>query len=209
MNILFRILVVLTTSHLLVSCASSPQRNENSTGFVDVETFAVALPNSSEWTTHVDRSNKSVEAVRLRRWWTGEVLGSTMIRVFENRVMDGTERLRSEQEIANGFLSTEEMIMATASQQGTYTLESSTKGSAAIGGKTFYTLKYKTKQKHRALLDPLPQVVDAVLYVWIPANIAQEGKFYGFLISESLQEHSLLKKDLNQIVPIIESFVVK
>lgn len=210
MRNLCRLLLVILIAQAIIFFAYSPCAAQQKTNSVlDVGSFYIAMPNTSDWSITVDESKSRIEAVRPKKWWTGRILGSTLISVFENRVMDETKRSGSQDELAKQYIASEENILITAAQDGNYTVETTARGTADIGGKKFYTLAYKIKRGRFFLSGGMPQIVEAILYVWLPQGFSQTGKFYGFLISESYERGALIKVDLEQILPVIESFSLK
>jgi len=201
--------VIILALTILLSAGLPCTAQQEKSSVRDAGTFYISIPNTSDWSVTVDESKSSIEAVRTKKWWTGRILGSTLVRVFENRLTDETKKSGSPDELARQYIASEENVLAKAAQEGDYSLERTAKGTADIGGKKLFTLAYKIKRGKFFLSGGMSQIVEAILYVWFPPEFSQTGKFYGFLISESYERGALVKVNLEQILPIIESFSLK
>jgi hypothetical protein len=195
---------------LLFSCAPGQQAKmtgERSGVVVDVGDYTVMVPPGDEWSAAIDKHRGTLDAEKLRKWWTGKILGTTLIRVFQNKVLPEEKWSMSEEQIADDYRNAEEQMMKEAAQRGEYKLEQVRKMSCQIGDKKLYVMSYKIT-KGSWLSDP-PKAVEAVLYLYFPKDFKNTHNFYGFLISESYERGALVKKDLDQIYPVINSFQLR
>jgi hypothetical protein len=195
---------------LLFSCAPIQQTkmaDERSGIVVDVGDYTVMVPSGEEWSVTIDKQRGTLSVEKLKKWWTGKILGTTLMRVFQNKVLPEEKWSMSDEQVADDYRNTEEHIMKEADQRGEYDLKEVKKISASIGDKKLYAMSYKITKG--SLLSGPPQAVEAMLYLYFPRDFKETHTFYGFLINESYERGSLVTKDLEQIYPVINSFQLK
>lgn len=195
---------------LLFSCAPIQQAkmaDERSGIVVDVGDYTVTVPSGGEWSVSIDKHRGTLGVEKLKKWWTGKILGTTLIRVFQNKVLPEEKWSMSEEQVADDYRNTEEHIMKEAAQRGEYNLEEVRRIFLQIGDKKLYAMSYKITKG--SWLSGPPKAVEAMLYLYFPRDFKETHTFYGFLISESYERGSLVTKDLDQIYPVINSFQLK
>jgi hypothetical protein len=195
---------------LLYSCAPLQQdkiADERSGNVVDVGDYTVMVPSDDEWSLAIDKDKGILEIEKIKKWWTGKILGSTLIKVIKNKVLPEEKWTMPEEQVADDYRNTEEDIMKQAAQRGEYNLKEVKKISVSIGDKKLYTMSYRITKG--SLLSGPPKAVEAILYLYFPPGFKETHTFYGFLISESYEQGSFVTKDLDQIYPIIKSFQLK
>ena len=203
---------ILIAALLLFSCATTQQTPRMKEGEkINMDSYSVASPPGGDWEIQIEKEKDMITFQKLKKWWmTGSVLGSTFIQVFRNEVSpDGWQM--SEEEVANDFRNNEEKIMQEEGvKKGLYEFEDVTRGITTIGGKKLYTMSYKTKKGSfgGALIKGTAsyRAQETVLYLYFPQDFKVRHIFYGFLISEDYERGSLVKVDLTQIYPVINSF---
>lgn len=185
--------------------------DERSGNVVDVGDYTVMVPSDGEWSLAIDKGKGILEMEKIKKWWTGKILGSTLIRVFQNKVLPEEKWSMSEEQVADDYRNTEEQIMKEAAQRGEYDLKEVKKISVSIGDKKLYAMSYKSTKGSwlGSLLNGPPKAVEAMLYLYFPRDFKETHTFYGFLISEGYERGSLVKKELDQIYPVINSFQLK
>jgi hypothetical protein len=181
--------------------------DERSGIVVDVGDYTVMVPSGEEWSVAIDKHRGTLVVEKLKKWWTGKILGTTLIRVFQNKVLPEEKWSMSEEQVADDYRNTEEHIMKEAAQRGEYDLEEVRRISLQISDKKLYAMSYKITKG--SWLSGPPEAVEAMLYLYFPRDFKETHTFYGFLISESYERGSLVTKDLDQIYPVINSFQLK
>jgi len=179
----------------------------SSSNLVDVGDYTVILPSDGKWSLAIDKEKGILQIEKLKKWWTGKILGSTLIRVFQNKMLSDEKWSKSDEEVADNYLNTEKHIMEEAAQKGEYNFEEVKRMSLRIGDKQLYAMSYKITKG--SWLSGPPVAVDAILYLYFPHDFKDTHTFYGFLISESYERGALVTKDLDQIYPVINSFQLK
>lgn len=206
---LLRLAWSLGTLLLLLSCATTQRGVPNQIAWktAQVGRYTVQVPGNDEWKIVIDKEQGMVTAERLKKWWTGRILGSTQIKIFTNRLLAEADWGRSEQQIADDYRDTEESVLRAAGKNEEYALEKTGRSSAVIGQKRLHVLSYRIS-KGTWISGP-PVIVDAALYVFFPEDFRQAHTFFGFLVSESHEKGALVDVDLEQIRPFIESFELR
>lgn len=210
----FRIYVILITLvlPLLFSCVSNKQpemAGDRSDIVLDIGDYTIVQPSGGGWDVVIDKEEGRFTAEKLKKWLIGKILDSTLIKVFQNKVIPEEKWSLSEEQVADEFRNTEERIMKEAAQRGEYDLKEGRNMSCQIGSKKLYAMKYKITKGFRNLFGIGSLVIEAMLYLYFPPDFKETHSFYGFLISESYERGWLATKDLEQIYPIINSFQLK
>jgi hypothetical protein len=200
---------IMLVTLLLFSCATTQQAQRVKEGeTINADSYTVASPPGGNWEVQIEKD--MITFLKLKKWWTGRVLGSTLIKTFRNEVSPAGWQM-SEEEVASDFRNNEEKIMREKGvKKGLYELTDVQKGMETVGDKKLYAMHYKKtidlpggvwehgSAAHRAQ--------EAVLYLYFPSDFKVRHIFYGFLISEDYEQGSLVKIDLSQIYPVINSF---
>ncbi len=195
---------------LICSCASLQQgkmEDESSLKVVDVGTYTVIVPSNDEWSLSINKEKGILEIGKIKKWWTGDILGSTLIKVIKNNLLPEEKWSLAEDQIADDYRNTEEGIMKQAAQRGEYDLEEVKKTYVTIDDKKLYAMSYRVTKG--SLFSGPSMAVEAILYLYFPPSFKDSHTFYVFLMSESYKRGSLVTIDLDQIQPIIKSFQLK
>jgi hypothetical protein len=206
-------IIILIVFFLLSSCAKpAPMHTSIAEPSIDMGNYRVSPPPGDGWQVDIERENgtSTVTFMKLKLWWTGRVLGSTLIRVFKDTVKPDSWHL-SEEQVANNVRSTEEKIMIKEGvEKGIIELKDVEKETEIISGKKFYTMTYKTSMGSflgGVLRQGTWRSSENKLYLYFPPNFNDEHIFYGFLIGEEYEKGALVEKvNLAQIYPVINSF---
>jgi len=199
---------------LLVSCAASKVQTQDEKHSVDMTSYSVNVPPGGDWQMGINKEKEIVTFQRPKKWWTGQVLGSTLIQIFRDEVSP-QGWLRSEEDIADDVRNDEERMMREEGvNKGVYQLLDVKKNIEAINGMKLYTMYYVVDAelpggfaKHGMNAH---RHQEAMLYLYIPPDFKEKHVLFRFLINEDCQRGSLgCRADLTQIHAVINSFRVK
>ncbi len=115
-----RSIILLTLILLLFSCATTSQvHKESESQTIDMGSYTVSAPPMksglqeippAKWEVSIEKEKEVVKFQKIRKNLFGEILDTTLIRVFRNAINQAGWHL-SEEEVANDFRNTEEKIM--------------------------------------------------------------------------------------------------
>jgi len=227
----WRIILVIIIP-ILFSCATSMQNyvRESPAGalcrteFIDMGCYSIKAPPGENWGIETDKGKGIVKFQKLKIWaLSGKILGSTLIQVMENKILQEKWHL-SEEEIADDYRNLEEKIMIEEGvKKGEYKLKEVKKDTTIVDGRKFYTMSYKTTigtwgemigssipagAVGSPLLIKVPIAVENIIYLYFPPDFKEKHNFFAFLISEAYERGSVISIDLKQIYPLINSFKI-
>jgi ankyrin repeat protein len=210
-------IIVIIIFLLLLSCATTQQiQMESKERVIDMGSFTVNQPPGEDWATKVDKTKGVVAFIKeegkgMRVF--GEIMtGRTMIRgitlIQVNSYIAPPQKWNlNEEKMADNVRNQEESTMIEEGvKKGQYKLEDVKKDVTTIGGKKLYFMSYKAITGSWLSLKGNPKVVEAVIYFYFPQDFEKKHNFYSFLISTSYIRGNLVKVDLTQIYPVINSF---
>jgi hypothetical protein len=172
---------------------------------VDLGDFAVTAPPGDGWVVEVAAQGKVVTFTREKIWWTGKVLGATIITVAQNWETPDAPLL-DEEAAANRFRDHEEQGMVERGvKAGQYRVSDVRREVVTLDGRRYYLLRYKTTIPREGL----DWVAESVLYVHYPADFGERRVFYLFHIMDSKENYSFATIDTDRIQPVLRSFQPK
>jgi len=194
----------------LFSCATTQPIQQTQDRTINMGYYSVEAPPGEDWQYEMNKEKGILICQKLKKWFSGRVLGSTLIEVFRNSVAPQGWHL-NEEECTDDFRNSEERGMQEEGvKKGLYELRNVKKGMETVGDRKLYTMHYETTMtlpggvwEHGLAARRAQQVV---LYLYFPPDFQARHIFYGFLISEEYERGSLVKVDLTQVHPIIRSF---
>lgn len=202
---------IMLVALLLFSCATTQQTQRVKEGeTINMDSYTIASPPGGNWQIEIEKEKGMIAFEKIKKWFTGRVLGSTLIRVW-TAVIKPEYWHFSEEEVANDFRNNEEEIMREEGvKKKLYELTDVQKSMETVDGKKLYAMHYKkTIELPGGALEhgsAAHRAQEAVHYLYFPSDFEVRHIFYGFLISEDYERGSLVKVDLTQIYPVINSF---
>lgn len=180
---------------------------------IKMDTFLINLPPETNWEKWALSKNEEPEAVMLERLkiWplNGEIQGMTSILVARDSVAAEGWGI-SEEEHADNIRKLEaELMHSQGTSQGKYEIEELINDEIKHNGKKLYSMTWKATSGSAigANIRKIPFVKGA-LYLYFPEDFSDKHRFYRFVITESYIPHTFIPIDIEQIMPIIDGFVI-
>lgn len=203
-------LAFIPTSIFLSSCSVGlPTENEqtNKDLYVDMGSFTISYPAGDDWTCEADKIKKTLTFIRYKRWITGDILGSTIINVFEEHILSDTFKL-GEKETAEDYINKQLQVMKDEGvKKGQYELEDVSMLDTVINVKKFYCMRYETSAGSVWEGDNFN--AESMLALYLPSDYLEKRRFYVFIIGDSKRSGSLIGQDVGQLYSVLKSFVIK
>jgi ankyrin repeat protein len=207
--------LLMILSLLLLSCATTQQiQKESGERVIDMGSFTINQPPGEDWETRVFKDKGVVAFIKeegkgMRAFgqiMTGrtKIRGITLIQV-NSYIAPPQKWNLNEEKMADEVRKQEENTMIEEGvKKGQYKLEDLKKDVTIIGGKKLYFMSYKATIGK--VFWEESKAVEAVIYFYFPKDFEKKHNFYSFLISTSYIRGHLVKVDLTQIYPVINSF---
>lgn len=199
-----------TVMFIFYSCGGGlPSEDEtpNKNLLVDMGSYVVGYPAGDDWVIEKDKTKNMVTFTRYKKvWFNINVLGATIIQVYQNYIAADTFKL-GETESAEHYIKNELEMMKAGEKDGGYEVEKYYMKDTVLYGKKFYCMFYEISGGNMWKGNDI--VSENILAVYYPPDFMEKRIFYGFLISDVKRTGSLVGQRKEQIYPVIKSFRVK
>jgi hypothetical protein len=180
---------------------------------IKMDTFLINLPPETNWGKWALSKNEEPEAVMLERLkiWplNGEIQGTTSILVAKGSVATEGWDISSKEHADNIRKLEAEVMHSQGTNQGKYEIEELIIDEIKYNGKKLYSMTWKATSGSAigASFRRTPFVKGA-LYLYFPEDFSEKHRFYKFVITESYIPGTFISVDIEQIMPIIDGFVL-
>ena len=182
---------------------------------VDMGSYTVNYPAGDDWLCHAEKGIGKVTFTRDKSSTGSDLLGvlaggspegSTVIEIFENRIMSDTFKL-AEKDAAEDYMNEELKYMKkNGVKRDMYDLEEVIKIDTVINDKKFYGMRYELYNIRNAWGDNF--VSENILALYYPANYLETRRFYVFLIND-FSNSVAIGRDAGQLYPVLSGFKLK
>lgn len=208
-NIIFFTIYALSAFCISSCTIGLPSGDEqtNKDLFVDMGTFSVSYPAGDDWTCETDKIKKIVSFARYKRWITGSILGTTIISISEELILQDTIKI-SEKETADRYLNSQLLFMRDEGvKKGKFVIQDYKMIDTTINGKKFYCMIYTTSAG--SSWEGNEYETESILVLYLPPDFKDKHKIYVFDISDTKRSGTMIGQNPWQIYPVLRSFILK